>query len=207
MGACNIDFEIEGPATWSQIEKKFNDVREENQKYNGHQDGYSGDFQTVHKVKDHTHMVFNSHNEAYDYCLDKAQKWDFVVAVRYRDTSAAKPSAKLKKLQKQWRDLENSLRDLNSQLTTKIEIKLKSQEFITCGNCKSRMDTRFRNRTLKCPICDNSFLTKTDLKKRQTLTDKIEKKKEEIQNEKKKIAEKFSSKAKIKTLVAGWGAC
>jgi len=57
------------------------------------------------------------------------------------------------------------LRVLESMLADIMRDKLKSVEFIKCNSCKSHMDTRFRSRTLKCPICASSLLSKTNLKR------------------------------------------
>ena len=66
------------------------------------------------------------------------------------------------------------LRKLEAEFSDKISLKLKEIEFISCRHCKSRMDTRFRKHTLKCPICNGSFLSDSDLKKKQTIVSKIE---------------------------------
>lgn len=44
-------------------------------------DGYTGDFQTVSTVK-FADKEFENEDEAMDYCLDTAQKWDYVVATK-----------------------------------------------------------------------------------------------------------------------------
>ena len=85
MGAENIDFKIKGKATKDQINDKFKERRESDSDRNGHQDGYSGDFQTVDNVDfEYLGKVFDSYREAEDFCLDKAKKWETVVAVYYQ---------------------------------------------------------------------------------------------------------------------------
>lgn len=82
MGACNIDFEINKEANFKEVEQVFEATQLDEYAYNGHQYGYSGDFQTVDYVKNCLHMEFNDYDKAYDYCLEKAEKWEYVVAVR-----------------------------------------------------------------------------------------------------------------------------
>lgn len=85
MGAHNIDFELKGKASKSEIENAFKSQRESDAAENGHQHGYSGDFQTVRCV-DFKHLgeVFSDYNKAYDFCLEHAEKWETVVAVYYK---------------------------------------------------------------------------------------------------------------------------
>lgn len=65
------------------------------------------------------------------------------------------------------------LNGLNKLLADKARTKLNSVEFIKCTNCLSRMNTRFKSQTLRCPICDASFLSKSDLNRRAKLETKI----------------------------------
>jgi hypothetical protein len=84
MGACNIDFAVQGKSTSSDIKAAFRQHQDDDRSYNGSRDGYSGDFQTVNDVKI-TNKMFDDFQTAYDYCLDTAKKWDYVVAVKYKN--------------------------------------------------------------------------------------------------------------------------
>lgn len=86
MGACNIEFTAPGNYSRNQVVEKFREQQSCDAMYNGHQEGYSGDFQTVDEVKFHD-VEFTSYREAHDYCLKHAQKWEFVVAVRLKNPS------------------------------------------------------------------------------------------------------------------------
>lgn len=84
MGACSIDFELEGKKTFREVREALKGRQAEDAAENGHRDGYSGDFQTVHTVEDHSHKgTFKTFNEAFDYCLEHAEKWESVIAVKY----------------------------------------------------------------------------------------------------------------------------
>jgi hypothetical protein len=85
MGACDISFTLKGKVKFEEIGKAFRHRQGIDQIENGHQSGYSGDFQTVDKVIDRTYQVFDSYEEAFDYCLENCEKWVSVVAVRYKD--------------------------------------------------------------------------------------------------------------------------
>lgn len=85
MGAHNIEFDVPD-CEEREIKTIFKKKQDENKEYNGSQGGYSGDFQTVDSVEIHD-KIFDSYKDAHDYCLDHAQKWDFVVAVKYKDKS------------------------------------------------------------------------------------------------------------------------
>lgn len=85
MGACNIDFVIKGKVSDREVERAFKNQKLEDAETNGLSDGYSGDFQTVEDViTDYLGDVFETHEEAQKFCLDKAQKWEYVVAVYYK---------------------------------------------------------------------------------------------------------------------------
>jgi len=84
MGASNIDIIIKGKATDNEILKAFDDRRKRDSEQNGHCDGYSGDFQTVQDVKIKTGVIFPDANTAYNYCLEHAQKWEYVIAVHFK---------------------------------------------------------------------------------------------------------------------------
>ena len=51
MGATNIHIKREGELTKNEILEAFQAQKVEDRFNNGHQDGYSGDFQTVNQVK------------------------------------------------------------------------------------------------------------------------------------------------------------
>ncbi len=91
MGACDISMTVRGNATRDEVNEAFRARQAEDRDCNGHRDGYSGDFQTVNSIK-FTDKVFTDYNEAYEYCLDNAQKWSYVVAVKVvNDTDASDP--------------------------------------------------------------------------------------------------------------------
>ncbi len=209
MGAHNIEFDMVGAPSFSAIEKKFKEIREENRDYNGHQEGYSGDFQTVHAVKDHTHKTFDSYNEAHKYCLDVAQKWDFVVAVRYRflPKDGFKYSAKYEKLKTKFEALNLQLQTLENK-----PAKL-TKAFVTCEGCRSKISTKHlgevghRQRTT-CPVCnEGDFRPLSVLRSITKVKAKIELAQKVLEALKKSEREKGLKKAgKVGTLVAGWGA-
>jgi hypothetical protein len=74
MGASNIEFDIP-ECDESKLRKAFLKQKKEDQSCNGHQEGYSGDFQTVEDVKIHD-KTFNDYTEAHDYCMNNAEKWE-----------------------------------------------------------------------------------------------------------------------------------
>ena len=83
MGACNIEFDLAYKAKKTQIAAAFILEQQEGAYQNGHQEGYSGDFQTVHEVLYHLDITFDTYEEAHEYCLENAQKWSNVIAVYY----------------------------------------------------------------------------------------------------------------------------
>jgi len=85
MGAESISFELDGKLNFSEVKQAFKDQQNIDKDRNGHRDGYSGDFQTVNTVKDHSYKeVFENFTKAFDYCINVAEKWEYVVAVKYK---------------------------------------------------------------------------------------------------------------------------
>jgi hypothetical protein len=201
MGACNIEFDIPKKATWSEIQERFKRQREQDRIENG-QRSYTGDFQTVDKVVDYTNNVFNSYNEAHEFCMQKAEKWISVVAVYYKDIKI-KPNKQIEKLGKKLTQLVNEYEA--SQLLT-----VKLPKFVTCEGCSSRVSTS-HTRGYECPVCGEGDFRPLGLQRKLAkLKAKIELLKEKrsglITALKTKQAAKQGDKD-LKTLVAGLGAC
>lgn len=197
MGACDISLELKGKVSKTEINAAFTEQRYKDRCENG--DGsYTGDFQTVHKVDYHLDRVFPSHEEAFNYCLEKAVKWDTVVAVYYNDSKPIK-SKMLDKLNAKYKVLTVEREKLN--LTPKWEAKFK-----TCPKCKSRLATEHIKRS--CPLCNEDLRPKALLAKIARIDGKLS----ELQAKHKDIVNKENAKqaakgTNVNTLVAGWGAC
>jgi hypothetical protein len=84
MGASSISFNIVAKATQAEIEQALLEQQREDADYNGHRDGYSGDFQTVEGVdSSHLGKIYANEDDAYDFALENAEKWGAAVAVYY----------------------------------------------------------------------------------------------------------------------------
>ena len=200
MGACDISFTIGGKASRIEVETAFKKRREKDAAYNGHQDGYSGDFQTVNRVEYHLDRLFTSYNDALEYCLEKAEKFEHVVAVYYIQVSVEKTKLQVK-------------------LEEKI-VKLKEEErllylvddkpgFFKCSHCGSRLNKKHMRHKV-CRLCDHSLLTRRELYKAERIAAKIKNTQgliDKIQAEQKAKALAKNGEKNLKTLVAGWGAC
>lgn len=199
MGAHNIDFQLDGKADFSKIEKTFKKIQKEERILNGHQEGYSGDFQTVHKVENHLNKIFDTYLEAYDYCLDKAEKCYTVVAVYYK-----KPSSKIpKKIMKLKEKCEKAHENLNIILReVQQSFKKTKSKTISCSKCESKINRSYI-KGHACPVCDASLRSTTAQKRIDNAREKINNLSKQIKNEEKKFAQKNRN---IATLVAGFGA-
>ena len=198
MGAQDISLNIDFKASRADIDKAFEKRRSRDRSENGSREGYSGDFQTVNSVKYHTDKVFTSYNEAYDYCMNHAEKWVNVIAVYYVDSKVE--SSKLTKLNETVLKLSYALRALKD-----TELSRKSA-FKTCENCSSRVSL-LHFRGYVCPVCNvdlrpNSLINR--IKSMQSKRDALKLVVDElIKIERTKL---IKNDKNIKTLVAGWGA-
>lgn len=205
MGACNIEFELKGDATREDVKTAFNRQRERDAAENGHASGYSGDFQTVNRIDFHDNKVFSSENEAQEYCLKHAIKWETVVAVKYEVRTEIKPDAKARKLDVQTRAAFEAKRDFETKLRAEGITSVKAKAFATCKSCKSRLNTGKLTRT-ECPVCGQSLLQAKELKQLVRLVDKHAVLARKLAEHTKYL----QTKTKVKTtqwLVCGWGAC
>lgn len=201
MGACDISFELKGKASKEQIEKAFKAQQKRDREYNGHKEGYTGDFQTVNKVEFHLSTMFKTHTEAFEYCLKVSEKWSTVVAVYYNQSAEIKSKA-LDKLRASVKIVTQLIRDLKS-----IPIAKPNEVFKTCSGCKSRLAMQYVKYS-QCSLCGVSLRPKS-------IENRIAKKEEQlkvIQNKIDAIISKENAKQaakgkNINTLVAGWGAC
>lgn len=204
MGAHNIEFTINKKANYSEIKKAFKHKKSNDQYDNGYQDGYSGDFQTVNDVKFHN-KVFNSFNEAHEYCLEHAQKWSFVVAVYFRDADLSKNKT-LIKLKEKLNSEMIKLREVTKQEVDKI--KMAKSKTISCSKCQSKLTRKFlvfnSSSSATCPVCRENLLSNTAKKRIENQTKKVTELKTKINLTETKLSEKSNN---LKTLIAGWGAC
>jgi len=203
MGAHSIEFEMAGAPSFSAIEKQFKKQQQDDNHENGNR-SYSGDFQTVHEVKDHTYLTFDSYNEAHNYCMDNAKKWQNVIAVRYRfiDRNAFKYSAKVEKL-------DAKVKELALQLQTLERTPIKLKAFVTCEGCSSKINTsKLHHGTTQCPICrEGDFRPLSIQRSIVKVKAKIKLAQELLETTKKVEKAKGMKKfGKVGTLVAGWGA-
>lgn len=200
MGACDIAFTIGGKASRIEIQQAFEKQREKDTIRNGHQDGYSGDFQTVDRVEYHLDNVFTSYREAMDYCLEKSEKFVHVVAVYYIqvDIEASKTQ----------RNLEKKIVKLKEEQRTLHRFQ-DNTGFVKCKHCGSRLNKK-HVLYKTCRLCDQSLLTRRELYKAERIAAQIKNAEyliEKIKAEARKKAIEKNGEKNLKTLVAGWGAC
>lgn len=90
MGAHNIHMYLAGHLTQRELNKILREQAEEDS-YNSEDedddgDAYTGDWRTIPEIRLHANFD-GTENQAFDYCLDHAEKWDFAVAVHTKDSS------------------------------------------------------------------------------------------------------------------------
>ena len=203
MGAHNIDFELKGKQDKTKVNKEFANIRGDNRSENGHREGYSGDFQTVDSVDFHLHKTFNNYQEAYDYCMEHAEKWCTVVAVYYKNVKTK--TTKLEKMHAKIKVQQTNTMKLTEQFTEAVKNGVSKK--IACKNCSSsfkRGFVKYSRYGADCPVCNQSLFSATQKLRIYKSKEKETQLLEKYKAEKNKLAEKCKD---INTLVAGWGAC
>ena len=203
MGTCDDWAEFSGELSETKLEIEFKDHQSMCASESGN--SYSGRLNMCNGL-DIQDRVFNSYNEAEEYITSKFQKWENAIAVKYLINTPIKNNAQISRLKSKRETLTSMLNNLHNQIINEVETKLKSVEFIKCGHCKSRLDTRFRVRTLKCPVCQGSFASKSKANKRQSLELRIEEINKKIQEITKVLqikADKSNKNRKSNWLIGG----
>lgn len=214
MGSGTVWLEFDGKLTEEQVRSEIQDKREENKDYNGHREGYSDDWQTIHHIEFYYRQEFQSHEEAFNYCADNAQKGCAIAVVFLAQTKNVDDNKKLVKMNTLIDELnfaKNVLIDKKHVLINEIltDAKTAKSKTIGCKTCESSIN-RSRLKSMGCPVCSSDLTSDTNKLKIQKLETKIkdaEQEKQELilkyKEAKKQILEKENGFSK-KWLVAGW---
>ena len=79
MGACDIGRIITKDADRAEVLEAIGKWADEDARYNGHQDGYSGDWQTICDIRFNPYKIFETQDEAYDFAIDSTEKREAMV--------------------------------------------------------------------------------------------------------------------------------
>ena len=86
MGAVFITMKVKaGHKATPKVLKAYRDQQEEDRARNGHQDGYSGDFQTLDGLNFYHGEVFKTEDRAEDYIYENAEKRGAAIAVKVKE--------------------------------------------------------------------------------------------------------------------------
>ena len=201
MGACNIHFTLKGQVNEDKIIKAVNKQRREDKKRNGHQEGYSGDWQTVGNPDLHA-KIFSSRENAVAWCYENVEKRDSL-AVHYREIDTSIIDKKLKPLH----DKIDAAKYKYNQILLDARDKIKNAQskLVSCKKCQSKINRAYVS-TGKCLICSETLLSETALNKLKRYNDKFFALQRQVNEKREQLENKLKSKAKINTLVYGLAA-
>lgn len=209
MGACNDQVTFDGTLTEKELQKRVQAYMDECERESGA--SYSGRLNMCSGLTITSH-IFEGRSEAKDYIFGagtergKAEKWGPAVACQYRIDNSYKQTKPMEKLNAVISQLMKQEHELRFQAEQRTLQKLKSVEFIVCGTCKSRMDTRFATRTIDCPVCGAEFTAKKELQKLAMLAQKLTAAKARLELLRKK-AQAMANKKPCKTAWLVGGIC
>lgn len=226
MGSCSISLTVQGNLR-SDVEEALRIQRQEDSRYNGHQEGYSGDWQTIRDIN-YVNETFVDEKEAYEYCLKNSKKWEATAVKVYKDLKVnhkelIKIGKKIAYLNKKLSTLEGKYRDwLHSTWAKRAPVVAKAKT-CKCNNCKSTINMEYNEpissfqgpTTYTCPVCRRGMLTAAQLKRSDKYQDDIKALKLEVENTRKNYRstevdlknKSVNSSTKTYWLVAGWAAC
>lgn len=205
MGADFISLEFDGKLSKEDIRKELDKQRERDSEYNGHQEGYSGDWQTIdNKSIIFTDIKFNSYDDAHNYVADNCEKWSGM-AVKYKEIkqSDVTKHPEYKKITKRQKQLEKLGLKVTA-ITNKQVDKIHTKEFAKCVNCNSKVNIKYV-RTHTCCVCGNSLISASV----RTKIDAINNERGLLQKDIEQIQKNIESqlKGEEKWLVGAWASC
>ena len=86
MGATSIFHVFLKNLSKEDLHNAFRELQEEENQINGHQHGYSGDFQTFDSLRIYD-QTFEDLNSAKEFCYDKSEKWISAAATKFKDAN------------------------------------------------------------------------------------------------------------------------
>ena len=195
MGGCDIYFSLDSKLSEKEVREAVRRQASNDEDENGHQDGYSGDWQTISTIN-FRGQVFETCGDAKEWCSNHTSKWEASV-VKFKSFGEIKPSKTIEKINKKLQYLEEKF-EADKEVLLK---KIRSKPFFTCPLCKSKINSKYTNN--ECVVC-NEY---TPVRKK--LGEKYEAKVKELETKKALEIERLRKKAKytIKWLVYGVAAC
>lgn len=154
MGADSKYQEYSSDLSYKEVQEEFRKLSREADSYSGHQEGYSGDWNTIHgPIKEYrsneSDGIFSNLSEARKCLESSVEKWDGGYA-RFYISSKEKENKLSKKISSQAQKLQYKIDELYSQLRVNIvginEFKKESGEkFMTCPKCESKYKVKHQN--------------------------------------------------------------
>lgn len=226
MGAASFSKTYKGDLSFTEVQKEFRDLLNED----SHRYSDKGEYYGVTGVKN-SHETFDSENKAFDYLLSKSEKWGdaYAAKITVKQVDQEKLNKKVsenKKLAK-LKEKVDSLKKETEAAQALLLNKRKEEGFLKCSHCESKLNSAFINSINlseaidhynkteeviggRCPICVKNALQlpKREFKNYLSLMKELEDSTLKGRTLKEEIREEVASKGKDKTywLVVGWAA-
>jgi Zn finger protein HypA/HybF involved in hydrogenase expression len=199
MGGHNIQFKLDGKLSRSEVLQAVKRQRESDAEENGHQEGYSGDWQTISDIS-FPSQVFSTYNEAWEYASNKCEKWSGM-SLRFKECPKEKlQTATQQKLVKKVKDLYTALSELERKEKAKV-LEGKST-YLKCNHCSSKL-AREHLRSVSCPVCHKDMLPAPAVARIEKAKAKVNEAKQKLTELEKQLSEKHG---KEQWLVFGFAA-
>ncbi len=166
MGS-NLYIETIDKCDVSKLRKEFEKQLKEQMEYSGHQEGYSGNWNTEDGLTI-TDEHFNNERDADDWISNNTSKWDDVKAVKVNEVKETKAyKITVESFDKRIFALRERIRDFNGIKLKKL--KQGKSKRRTCKKCGSSIAIEYLHSF--CSVCnDQSFiLTPKDIEKKGEL--------------------------------------
>lgn len=160
------------------LRKKFAEHQEDERDQNGN-DIYSGHLGIVDGLNV-TSRQFDTYEQAEDWLMDNAQKWESAEAVQYKGTvkkrtqSAQTASDRYERLNTEYNDFDK---------TVLKEVKSAKSKTIGCKHCGSNISRKYLT-GLYCPVCHsaNEFINDTRKNQKKRLGERVSEAREKFRN-------------------------
>lgn len=221
MGATFIQLKFDGKYTREQVIQAVKERRDSDRLENGHQQGYSGDWQTIKDIRFlRDDKIFDDYNAARNYCSENSEKWHYGYAVKYKtlsdkafnDIKSDKKMLKINERINEAQSLSKAASVKKQEFISEIltEAKDGKSKTIGCKECGSSFNRKLI-KSMKCVMCGHDMTSDTNKAKIAKFDEKIEKIRLEIKSLEDQLAERRKeliqkSKFEVNWLVGGWAA-
>jgi hypothetical protein len=186
------------------IPSVYKTLKTEAEIYSGHQEGYSGNWNSTDEFSTDI-QVFSNLGTAENYVEKNTHKRQ-VMAVRYKTTGEIPTKPQEKKLARLSEAADKALATL-SKYEDEVREKRTNTKHTTCPHCGSKIASKYARKVDDCPVCIGSLYTKSQSIKYCRLLATAREAEAKLRTYKRDIKGKGKQGEIVLWYLGGWAAC